>query len=148
MKELLTTTIGLVILLGGLAACAEPSTTDTGSSAGGSAPVQSPTTEPEASPSEQPAEEPDNLVAATQFRFNTDEIILDAGEPTKLPFVNNDSAPHNISIYVSKGSKLLFEGKKVDGGGRTEYKIPAMKKGRYYFLCDIHPVMEGDVVSR
>lgn len=107
---------------------------------------------PEVSPStavdEVPEAASEDVVSATSFRFNTDEITVEAGETTKLKFVNNDPAPHNISVYLSKGGKSLFEGKSMGDGESTTYRIPPMKKGRYYFVCDIHPVMEGEVIAR
>lgn len=141
--KMLATALALIGLV--FAACSEAPSESPGS---GEAAAPAPTAEASSAAEAEPVEEPDNLVAATQFSFNTDKIEMTAGEKTELPFVNNDPAPHNISIYVSKGGKQLFEGKPAGDGERVTYQIPPLEKGRYYFMCDMHPPMEGTVVVR
>ena len=86
-------------------------------------------------------------VAAADVAFDTDEITLAAGEETELEFVNNDasSVPHNIAIYQEEGGKNLFKGEVIPGGQSMTYTIPALDKGTYYFRCDVHPEMDGEV---
>src|SRR5918996_853773 len=89
-----------------------------------------------------------NTVAAQNVQFDTDTIELTAGEETTLTFVNDDSSStqHNISIYENEEAQdNLFEGQVIPGGQEVEYPIPALKKGEYYFQCDVHPSMNGTV---
>jgi plastocyanin len=47
---------------------------------------------------------------------------------------------HNFSIYEDdSASKELFVGSEVAGGASTDYEIPALDKGEYFFRCDLHP---------
>jgi plastocyanin len=60
--------------------------------------------------------------------------------------VNDDSAPHNISIYTEEGGEEIVVGEVIDGGASVEVEVPAMDAGEYFFVCDIHPDMNGTVV--
>jgi plastocyanin len=87
-------------------------------------------------------------LAAAGVAFDTNELDLPAGEETTLPFNNEDSVPHNFSIYEDdSASKDLFTGAEVAGGSSTDYSIPPLDKGEYFFRCDLHPSsMTGTVV--
>jgi plastocyanin len=90
-------------------------------------------------------------VTASGLAFDTNEIDLAAGEPTKLTFDNQDAGtPHNVAIYPSESEitpdKALFQGEVVTGPTKVTYDIPALDAGTYYFHCDIHPTMNGTVV--
>jgi plastocyanin len=87
-------------------------------------------------------------VVAEGLAFNTKEIDLVAGQPTKLLFENKDAGtPHNIAIYDdSSKSVTLFQGEQFPGVDTRTYDIPAIDEGTYYFQCDVHPVMNGSVV--
>jgi plastocyanin len=87
-------------------------------------------------------------VEAENVAFNTDVIELPAGEATDLTFTNSDasSVSHNIAIYEDESAKkALFQGDTTPGGTEITYAIPALKKGEYYFHCDVHPGMSGTV---
>ena len=87
-------------------------------------------------------------LAAANVQFDTKELTVPADEEVTLPFNNEDSAPHNFSIYEDESAeKDLFVGQNVEGGASTDYSIPALKKGEYFFRCDLHPTsMTGTVV--
>jgi plastocyanin len=87
-----------------------------------------------------------NSVSAEGVQFNTDELVLSAGEETSLEFSNADSVQHNISIYESEGGESLFEGEIIGAAAEITYSIPPIDKGEYYFQCDVHPGMNGTVV--
>jgi plastocyanin len=89
-----------------------------------------------------------NTVSAQNVQFDTDSIELTAGEETTLTFVNDDSSStqHNISIYANEDAERnLFEGQIIPGGQEVEYAIPPLRRGEYYFQCDVHPNMNGTV---
>jgi plastocyanin len=90
-------------------------------------------------------------VTASGLAFDTNEIDLAAGEPTKLTFNNQDAGTtHNIAIYPSESDispdKALFQGEVATGPTTVTYDIPALDAGTYYFHCDVHPTMNGSVV--
>jgi plastocyanin len=90
-------------------------------------------------------------VTASGLAFDTNEIDLAAGEPTSLTFDNEDAGvQHNIAIYPSESDitadSALFQGELVTGPETATYDIPALDAGTYYFHCDVHPTMNGDVV--
>ena len=84
-------------------------------------------------------------ISAAGTQFDTDHLELPGGE-TELEFVNEDSVQHNVSIYEDdSASNALFEGQIIPGGQNISYSIPPLEKGEYYFQCDVHPGMNGDV---
>ena len=90
-------------------------------------------------------------VVAANVAFDTDTIELPAGEETQIPFINEDSLEHNISIYETQAdgvafSNALFEGEIIDGGEEITYDVPALEAGEKYFQCDVHPNMSGAVL--
>ena len=79
-------------------------------------------------------------LSAAGVAFDTSELAFTAGEPATLPFANEDTVPHNFSIYEDDAAtKDLFVGAEVPGGSSTEYEIPPLDKGEYFFRCDLHP---------
>ncbi|MQA99428.1 MAG: hypothetical protein GEU78_03920 [Actinobacteria bacterium] len=85
-------------------------------------------------------------VSAANVQFDTDQIALPADEATTITFDNEDSADHNIAIYEDESARQdLFKGATVAPGDSTNYEIPAIPAGEYYFQCDVHPSMNGDV---
>lgn len=87
-------------------------------------------------------------LAAAAGQFDKSELTLTADEEVTLPFTNEDSIEHNVSIYADESAeKDLFTGSNVAGGASTDYDIPPLKKGEYFFRCDLHPTaMTGTVV--
>ena len=87
-----------------------------------------------------------SAVSAANVAFDTDTLELEAKTESTIPFANEDSAEHNISIYEDdSASKELFKGDVIPGGQEITYEIPALPKGEYYFQCDVHPAMNGTV---
>ena len=77
--------------------------------------------------------------------FDTSELSLPAGGGP-LHFVNQDPVPHNVSIYTEQGGEKLFGGEVITGQGETDYQIPPLEPGSYFFQCDLHPTtMTGTV---
>ncbi|MBW3595259.1 MAG: cupredoxin domain-containing protein [Actinobacteria bacterium] len=86
-------------------------------------------------------------ISAQNLEFSSDTITLPAGEEAELEFANEDatSVPHNVAIYEEQGGDELFIGEVIPGGQSITYAIDPLKKGKYYFQCDVHPGMNGTV---
>ncbi len=89
-------------------------------------------------------------VSASGLRFDTSTIELVADTPTTIRFDNKDAGtPHNIAIYEDDSlSKVLFKGDIVTGPATVDYQVPGLPAGTYYFHCDVHPQMNGQVVVK
>ncbi len=85
-------------------------------------------------------------ITAENLEFSANTIEATAGEPFTITLVNNDTAPHNISIYAEEGGEVIVEGAVINQGETVEVQVDALAAGEYYFLCDIHPEMNGAVV--
>ena len=85
-------------------------------------------------------------ITAADLEFDAETIEAPAGETWTITLVNDDSAPHNISIYTEEGGELIVEGDVIEGGQTVEVEVPALDAGEYFFVCDIHPDMNGTVV--
>jgi len=89
-------------------------------------------------------------VVAQGMAFDTAEIVLPAGQESTITFVNNDAGvQHNIVIATDSSlSDQLFTGELVTGQATVTYTIPPLDPGTYYFLCLVHPNMNGVVTVR
>ena len=126
----------ILLVTTALAACgggsdeSEPAGTD-GGTTGGTATVENGAVE----------------ITAADLAFDVTSIEATAGEDFTITLVNNDSAPHNISIYSEEGGDLLGEaGATAEAGQTVTLDVAALEPGTYYFQCDIHPDMNGTVV--
>lgn len=88
-------------------------------------------------------------IVAQGLQFDTSCIEVPAGQPFTIHLDNKDAGtPHNIAIYPSStdvGSPL-FKGDLLTGPATTDYKVPALKPGEFYFQCDVHTTMNGKLV--
>ncbi|HSD49391.1 MAG TPA: cupredoxin domain-containing protein, partial [Actinomycetota bacterium] len=87
-------------------------------------------------------------VVAQNLAFDTSTITLKADTQQIITFDNRDAGvQHNIAIYTdSSMTKELFSGELVTGAATADYTIPSLPAGEYYFLCIVHPNMNGTVV--
>jgi len=87
-------------------------------------------------------------IGAENVQFTMDTIELRADEAATLEFTNADasSVQHNVSIYKDDSAeKVLLQGEVIPGGQSISYEIDPLKKGEYYFQCDVNPGMNGTV---
>jgi plastocyanin len=85
-------------------------------------------------------------ITAADLAFDATTIEAPAGEAFTITLVNNDSAPHNISIYTEEGGEAIVQGEVINQGETVEVEVPAQEAGEYYFHCDVHPDMNGTLV--
>ena len=87
-------------------------------------------------------------VVASNLAFQQGSVTVKADEAFSLHFVNQDQAPHNIAIYTDAGAGTKVFGGDVIQGGDTVYQVPSLKAGTYFFRCDVHPDMTGQIVAK
>ena len=85
-------------------------------------------------------------ITAADLAFDVTTIEAAAGEDFTITLVNDDSAPHNISIYSEEGGDEIVLGDTAEAGQTVTVDVSALEPGTYYFQCDIHPDMNGSVV--
>jgi plastocyanin len=62
---------------------------------------------------------------------------------------NKDPVPHNVAIYESEArAEELFNGELLNEVGTITYDVPALAAGPYYFICIVHPNMEGTLTAQ
>jgi plastocyanin len=87
-------------------------------------------------------------VAASDLMFDRSEIRAPADEPFALAFDNRDGAPHKVAIYTDDSVRqALFVGDIFGGPATRSYHVPALPTGTYFFRCDLHPEMKGDLIA-
>ena len=85
-------------------------------------------------------------LTAADLRFDATVIEAPAGEAFTISFTNNDSAPHNVAVDVEEGGDEIATSDPINEGETLELEVPALDAGEYFFVCDIHPDMNGTVV--
>jgi plastocyanin len=100
-----------------------------------------------ASPSQVAVPAKPEISASSAVSFDTKTLIVPAGRPFELVFHNkNEGVPHNVEI--ANGPDLAttyFAGERITGVRDITYQVPVLAPGNYYFLCIVHPNMNGTV---
>jgi plastocyanin len=100
---------------------------------------------------EQPATGTDITLVAESLAFNTEEIGFPPAEQVSVTLDNQDTVPHDFAIYPDEEAATarqndIFAGEQAPAGSETTYEFESPEAGDYYFLCTIHPTMNGTVV--
>lgn len=93
----------------------------------------------------------DVTVVAKNLKFNTNTIVVPAGQQLSITLDNQDSGTlHNISVYTSESSdhQAIYKGELFKGKNQETYTFTAPAPGVYYFRCDAHPDMNGAFVVK
>ena len=123
-------TLALVMVLAACSSGSDESAAASGDTTGGTAEVADGAVE----------------ITAADLAFDATTIVAPAGEAFTITLVNDDSVPHNISVYVEEGGDAVVQGDVINGGETTTVEVPALDAGEYYFVCDLHPEMNGTLV--
>ena len=124
----LTLALGMVALAAVLAACWRTSAPEPTAAPVRRDPPATPRSSPRTSSSRRP------------------QVAVKAGAPLAVVFVNQDGAPHNITISDAAG-KEVFKGDIVSNATVT-YEVPALAAGTYTFICEVHPDMKGTITAQ
>jgi plastocyanin len=49
-------------------------------------------------------------------------------------------------VYTEEGGEAIATGEIINEGVTDEVEIEALEPGEYYFVCDLHPEMNGTIV--
>jgi plastocyanin len=94
-----------------------------------------------------PSIDPDALrIAAKDLEFSTSTLSAPAGQPFQIVFDNQESAPHNVAIYRdASAAERIFGSEPFGGPAAVVYEVPALEPGTFFFRCDVHPDMSGQL---
>ena len=90
-------------------------------------------------------------IAADRIAFDKPCLIAEADKPFTLKFTNKENVPHNVAIYegADANSQRAFGGQILQTAGEVGYRVPALKAGRHFYRCDVHPeAMTGTLVAK
>lgn len=90
------------------------------------------------------------VITARNLAFDKRTITLPANTDVTIRFVNNDIGQlHNVGIYTDSSLRSpIFVGELFVGNKTVEYKFKTPGPGTYFFHCDAHPEMKGEVVVK
>lgn len=86
------------------------------------------------------------VTAVRDLAFDASVIQAPANQAFTITLVNNDIAPHNISVYTAEGGERIVLGDIINEGQTTDIAVPALAPGTYYWVCDLHTMMNGTLV--
>ena len=97
----------------------------------------------------EPSIDPNALsISANNLVFSTDTLSAPADQPFQIAFDNQEGAPHNVAIYRdSSAAEKVFGEDPFSGPAVVVYDIPALAAGAYFFRCDVHPDMSGELAA-
>jgi cytochrome c oxidase subunit 2 len=100
-----------------------------------------------------PADPNPRSIAAKDIAFNKDCLAGPVNRSFQIEFDNQEAVPHNVAFFEGRDAsspRILPEDQTPPfPGPRTEtYRLPALKAGSYYFHCDVHPGMSGQLNVR
>ncbi|MGQ0744674.1 MAG: cupredoxin domain-containing protein [Acidimicrobiales bacterium] len=90
-------------------------------------------------------------VVAKNITYDVTTLELPAATPVQVNLENADAeVPHNLAIYSSAAptpdEEALFAGELITGPAKAAYEFTIAEAGNYFFRCDVHPNMTGEVV--
>ena len=91
-------------------------------------------------------------IAANNIQFDKNRIEVPAGAQVTVRLTNQEQAPHNWAAYESAQNlaQPIVRGPVFSGPNQTKnttFTAPS-QPGTYYFQCDVHPNMNGQLVVR
>jgi plastocyanin len=87
-------------------------------------------------------------VVAKDLKFAASTIELPADKNVTVHLDNQESAPHNLAIYGDSGYSQKISIGEIVSSKKADQVVPAQKAGTYFFRCDVHPDMKGEVVVK
>lgn len=86
-------------------------------------------------------------LSADKLKFDANVIQAPAGEAFTITFTNLEPVPHNVAVDTEEGGDEIVTGEVITGpDATTTISVPALEPGEDYFVCDIHPAMNGTII--
>lgn len=83
-----------------------------------------------------------SIVSMTDFAFDPDPIVLEAGDGTRLKVVNDGTVPHDLLVVeLGKGTPDLAPGQSM------EIDLSDQPAGTYRVVCDLPGHTEAGMVT-
>jgi plastocyanin len=95
-----------------------------------------------------PADPNAPTITANNLTFAESTVAVPAGEAFQLTFTNQESAPHNVSIYTDASAATNLYNGEIFSSATKVYDVPALAAGTYFFRCDVHPDMQGTITAQ
>lgn len=84
------------------------------------------------------------LLTADNLAFDAPCISIAADVTFAIRLANKDSSSHNVAIYDTPDKvNEYLRGEIINSGDTIDYAVDPLSVGEYYFLCTVHPVMNG-----
>ena len=84
------------------------------------------------------------LLTADNLAFDAPCISVAADVTPTIRLANKDSSPHNVAIYDTPDKvNEYLRGEIISSGDTIDYAVGPLSVGEYYFLCTVHPSMNG-----
>ena len=86
-------------------------------------------------------------ISADDLEFSAPCMVANAGEAFTIRLENLESVPHDVAVYREEArTNEIMRGAPVTGpDAEMDYEVEALDAGEYYFLCTIHPAMNGTI---
>jgi plastocyanin len=90
------------------------------------------------------------IVVAKGIQYTTPVVQYPPDTPFTLKFSNDDAGvPHDVNVTSDPGgTQTLFKTAIFAGVSSQGVKTPALKAATYFFHCDVHPSMKGQLVPQ
>jgi plastocyanin len=84
---------------------------------------------------------------AENLAFNRPSLRVPADVVVALTLDNRDPGIlHNVAIYPVDDGDVVFRGDTFTGIATQTYLFGPINGGRFRFICDVHPIMNGTLV--
>jgi cytochrome c oxidase subunit II len=90
-------------------------------------------------------------IAADRIAYDKPCLTAEADKPFTLKFDNKEAEPHNVTLFegADANSPTVLQEAPFAGPRVVDYQVPALKAGRHFFRCDVHPAaMTGTLVAK
>jgi plastocyanin len=86
-------------------------------------------------------------LVAVNIAFEPTTLPVPADAPFAIAFENRDGVQHNVVIHDNPefSGEPVFRGDLITGPATTTYDVDPLAPATYFFFCEVHPQMIGDI---